>query len=443
MISKSHCIAAAFLITLSTVVKSQNVFPTSGFTGIGTQTPGALLHVADIYPAGGINLLLGDDSFLSDIDVANTLGIYGAQNNDRAGIKLGSTGPVLFGLNNSLGIGVLSPAPQTTLHVYESGSSSSIWRGRIVSSGSSSAVVMGEWNGKASIGAHSPTLDAWNDLYLQFAGGRVAIGTQNLGPQTKLHVFETGTSTNLWRGRIVSSGDNNAVVMGEVNGKASFGAHNASLTSWSDLFINWGGGNVGIGTQTASQRLEVSGGVLQNAENVGWGIDFQTNARLGFIKKAGYGPMMASDNSSPIIFAQTNQNGIHTNIPGATLTERMRIDVNGNVGIGTSSPGSFRLAVNGKIWTQEVNVQMTNPGPDYVFEKNYDLLSLTELETYINQNKHLPQVPSAKEMEKDGLNLKEMNMILLKKVEELTLHLIEMKKENERQNQLIKQILNK
>jgi hypothetical protein len=109
---------------------------------------------------------------------------------------------------------------------------------------------------------------------------------------------------------------------------------------------------------------------------------------------------------------------------GTAETEFLRISSNGNVGIGTPNPGSFKLAVNGKIWSQEVNVAMTNPGPDYVFEKDYNLLPLSELETYISQNKHLPEVPSAKEMEAEGLNLKEMNLILLKKVEELTLHLI-------------------
>src|SRR5205085_650054 len=95
------------------------------------------------------------------------------------------------------------------------------------------------------------------------------------------------------------------------------------------------------------------------------------------------------------------------------------------VGIGTTNPDA-RLTVKGDIHTREVRVDVAGGvGPDYVFEKNYDLLSLTELETYINQNKHLPEVPSAKEMEKDGLNLKEINLILLKKVEELTLHLID------------------
>ena len=116
----------------------------------------------------------------------------------------------------------------------------------------------------------------------------------------------------------------------------------------------------------------------------------------------------------------------------------MRIDKDGNVGIGTPTPGSFKLAVNGKIWSQEVNIAMTNPGPDYVFEKDYNLLSLAELEAYIKANKHLPEVPSAKEMEADGLNLKEMNLILLKKVEELTLHLIEANKRIEETDQKMK-----
>jgi hypothetical protein len=104
----------------------------------------------------------------------------------------------------------------------------------------------------------------------------------------------------------------------------------------------------------------------------------------------------------------------------------------GNVGIGTANPDN-KLTVKGIIHAEEVRVDMTVPGPDYVFEKDYNLLPLSELETYIAQNKHLPEVPSAKEMEVDGLNLKEMNLILLRKIEELTLHLIE-------QNKLIMQL---
>ena len=75
-----------------------------------------------------------------------------------------------------------------------------------------------------------------------------------------------------------------------------------------------------------------------------------------------------------------------------------------------------------------MQVALTNPGPDYVFEPTYDLKPLAEIETYIKENKHLPEVPSAKEMEKNGVQLGEMNMLLLKKIEELTLHIIEQNK---------------
>jgi hypothetical protein len=81
--------------------------------------------------------------------------------------------------------------------------------------------------------------------------------------------------------------------------------------------------------------------------------------------------------------------------------------------------------------------------PDYVFEKNYNLRPLAEVENYINQNKHLPEVPAAKEMEANGVNLGEMNMLLLKKVEELTLYVIELKKENEKQQLEIQKLHDK
>jgi hypothetical protein len=100
-----------------------------------------------------------------------------------------------------------------------------------------------------------------------------------------------------------------------------------------------------------------------------------------------------------------------------------------NVGIGTMSPDS-KLTVAGNIHAKEVKVTL-NAGsvPDYVFSQDYKLQSLQEIEEYIKQNSHLPEIPSAKEIEKNGLLLAQMNMSLLKKIEELTLYMIEMKKE--------------
>ena len=102
-----------------------------------------------------------------------------------------------------------------------------------------------------------------------------------------------------------------------------------------------------------------------------------------------------------------------------------------NVGIGTLSPDE-KLTVKGKIHTQEVRVDMAGPlVPDYVFANDYKLKSLQEVEDFIKENKHLPEIPSAQEIEKKGLMLAEMNMSLLKKMEEMTLYMIEQNKKIE------------
>ena len=98
----------------------------------------------------------------------------------------------------------------------------------------------------------------------------------------------------------------------------------------------------------------------------------------------------------------------------------------GNVGIGTSSP-TEKLTVKGKILAEEIRVKGLAV-PDYVFEEGYDLMSLSDIEKYIKKEKHLPEVPSAKEYESNGIELGEMNKLLLKKIEELTLLLIEQSK---------------
>jgi len=106
---------------------------------------------------------------------------------------------------------------------------------------------------------------------------------------------------------------------------------------------------------------------------------------------------------------------------------------NGNVGIGTINPQA-KLAVEGNIVAKEIKVKTDIAVPDYVFEPGYEILSLEETESYIRAHKHLPEVPSAVIIATEGLDLAEMNLILLKKVEELTLHLIEKDKELKKVN---------
>ncbi|KAB5483121.1 tail fiber protein [Flagellimonas hadalis] len=97
---------------------------------------------------------------------------------------------------------------------------------------------------------------------------------------------------------------------------------------------------------------------------------------------------------------------------------------NGNVGIGTTVPGS-KLTVKGRVHAEEVRVDLSVPGPDYVFKEGYDLKSIKEVQNYIKEHGHLPNIPTAKEMEVDGIQLGEMNMKLLEKIEELTLYIIQ------------------
>lgn len=105
----------------------------------------------------------------------------------------------------------------------------------------------------------------------------------------------------------------------------------------------------------------------------------------------------------------------------------------GAVGIGmgaTAIPAGTKLAVAGKVSCKEVEVTLTGL-PDFVFNQDYNLRSLYDVENFINQNKHLPDVPTESEVIKNGLNLGEMNATLLQKVEELTLYMIDLKKQND------------
>mgnify|MGYP001145782749 CR=1 FL=1 len=114
-------------------------------------------------------------------------------------------------------------------------------------------------------------------------------------------------------------------------------------------------------------------------------------------------------------------------------------EINGNIGIGTTKPDAL-LTVKGQIHTQEVLVDLEGAvAPDYVFEtyfngssvlnSDYKFLSLKEVASYIESNHHLPGIPSARQLELEGMELKEMNLILLQKIEELTIYTLEQQKE--------------
>lgn len=133
-----------------------------------------------------------------------------------------------------------------------------------------------------------------------------------------------------------------------------------------------------------------------------------------------------------------------------TNIERMRVNSDGKLLIGTTgfptgAPATALVAVKGEIWAQKLRITQLN-WPDFVFGKEYKLLPLSELATYIRKYKHLPGVPSVKEVIKQGISVGDNQAILLKKIEELTLYLLEQnrmiellqKQHNEQQNEIDK-----
>jgi len=203
-----------------------------------------------------------------------------------------------------------------------------------------------------------------------------------------------------------------------------------------NLFLVESGGNVGVGTSVPNQRLDVRGHlVLDPGSNpiiyTGVGgselyryLSLINSSAFGSASGLKAGGVLVSDTYS---YANPGKNDLI---------------VKGDVGIGTSTPDS-KLTVNGTIHSKEVKVDLAVPAPDYVFEKDYKLPSLEEIKTYIDKNKHLPEVPSAIEMEMNGVQLGEMNMMLLKKIEELTLYVIKQNSLIQIQNERIGKLENK
>lgn len=203
-------------------------------------------------------------------------------------------------------------------------------------------------------------------------------------------------------------------------------------------------GNVGIGTVSPKAALDVAkyvssgelGAVLSRMPEgdqegmgtylgvKGYETQFSSYSGKTFALEHGFYGLI---NSSISFYRGGSKTGGFMTFSTNANTEQMRIDGSGNVGIGIITP-TERLTVNGKIKAKEIRVD-GNGAPDYVFEEEYELKTLTELEAYIKANRHLPEVPSAKEFERDGMAVGEMNKMLLKKIEELTLHLIEKEKQ--------------
>lgn len=171
-------------------------------------------------------------------------------------------------------------------------------------------------------------------------------------------------------------------------------------------------GNVGIGITSPNATLQVG-----DSNNTG------TPQQEVEIKRLSLAPVCHS--GSDWFFTTRDNNYANLDI-GYSNNKTITLRHDGNVGIGTTTPDA-KLTVKGLIHSQEVKVTAT-AGADFVFETDYNLPTLKKVEEFIKANKHLPEIPSAKEMQTNGLYVAEMNTKLLQKIEELTLYTINQEK---------------
>jgi hypothetical protein len=177
---------------------------------------------------------------------------------------------------------------------------------------------------------------------------------------------------------------------------------------------------IGTGVATTTSELTVSGtDETITIEGTNPYLEIENGGdKIGYIRASGVDFQVATnaENTSGRIVFRTDAN------------TRMYIDHSGNIVMGSTSiiPATgYKLSVDGKIMCEELRVELS-PWPDYVFQDAYDLMPLSEVAAYINTNQHLPGIPDAATIEGEGLHVGEMQGMMMEKIEELTLYIIEL-----------------
>jgi len=293
------------------------------------------------------------------------------------------------------------------------------------------------------LAGYSNTVGSNNNFMGNQAGFANLSGNNNNFLGSAAGVNSTGSNNTLIghaMGGGITSGSNNTMIGANVTGLPANLSNNIIIADGSgNRRINVdGAGNVGIGILPL-YKLDIQ----TNADNDGINLRYNNT---GFLRIAANSYQLQAYNQitqsgdAGIIFGgatpSTNPFGFVI-APWSNSLNGLRIDKDGNVGIGTFATNGNMLAVKGTAVFLKAIVKAPNTvWPDYVFDSSYNLLPLVGLKHFLTENKHLPDMPTAGTVEKDGIDLGNKQAMLLKKVEELTLYIIEL---NEKLEALSKQ----
>ena len=457
--------------------------PTTGKLVIDANTaaPSVVLHINNSAGGAGNN---GAVTFGGSGSSAGAYGFIDYNPSSAYGIRYSALGPLVFGSNTNAGygtstfteamrvaasgnVGIGTTAPANKLHIVDVTGTNTlnlqlstntlnetigIAFGTLPGNRTKASITGVNTNAGNSAGAlafYTSSGTSLNEAMRINSVGNVGIGSST--PASQLHVYENSTGNNSATGiTLEQGGTGNALLQFLQTGvqRWTMGIDNSTAGGQSfkiaagiglgtaDKLTVLTSGNVGIGTNSPGVKTQITGllGFPANAGGTQTGIlrlqGTGSNGVLDFSVNGGSGAALQA--TSQIDLSQNYTLSLNPN--------------GGNVGIGTTSPDQ-KLTVNGTVHSSQVIVDTNIPTPDYVFDKTYDLPTLSTVKTYIDKNHHLPEMPSAAEFAKNGQNLGDMNTLLLKKVEELTLYLIanekKMKEQDERIQKLEKDLKNK
>ncbi len=280
-------------------------------------------------------------------------------------------------------------------------------------------------NGAASFWFNDGTLPS-NVLALNFISGGIEIPGSVSIAAPLLVSGQAGFGSNI----SVNGASNFAgnVVIGNSGQPANLTVNGNTTITGSTAYM----GNFSLGTTTATEKLNIKGNILWESQTSQTGGAFKfENVTMPNGHGGYYDLFKISYNNYPasyITISASNMNFVKRSL----YLKESEITIDD-----ANSNRTVYIHQDGRIWAKKLLLAETEMWPDYVFEDNYNLQSLPELESYLKANKHLPDMPTANEIKDNGLDVGAVNTLLVKKVEELSLYLIEQNKQNETQQKQI------